>query len=163
MRTLRWCLAVFLLLVGAGMLLPAVYIAFWTDWLPKKELRPDEAKRVATARDYVELQRARIGRMPRPAEFQEWAKSAPSELRLDGVGFAYLPIDQSSYVFEWWGGNASMRWRSNGSAEVGEIRESDYFLFGSKLFDLTVFFGLAAAAIYSARIAMPRQRVGNAS
>ncbi len=161
MRVLGWCVPTILFLVGVAMLLPAIYTAFWTDWLPKNELRPSEVERIAMACDYVELHLARTRRMPWPAEFQGWANSAPGELRLEGVGFTYLPVNETSYVFEWWGGNSYMRWRSGSSVEIGEISESDYFFFGNKLFDLIVFLGLATGAICAARVTMPTRRVRN--
>ena len=151
MRSLLWLSSVLLMLVGFFFLIVGLFTAFATDWQPTKALRSDEKARIHAASMFVEARKKETGRLPVADEFQQWAQAAPETLRMDGVGFAYSPFKSSVYEFSWWGGNAWLRWKSDTtSTQLAEISSADYFMFGSKLFDLFVFFVLGTAAIFAA-------------
>ena len=156
MRALRWFGCVFLTLIALLLLVPGFYIAFTTDWQPTRELRGEDVARIRAASSFVESFKASKGRLPTWDEFGRWTKTAPDELRLEGVGFDYEKHNESTYIFAWYGGRGAwLWWKSNSGLDRANLSSQNYFIFGSKLADLVVFFGFAAAALWGARLAAP--------
>jgi len=159
MRTLRWFGSVLLVLIGLLLVVPGLFIAFTTDWQPTRELHEGEIARIRAADTFVENHKASAGRLPTTDEFGHWAKTAPSELRLDGVGFTYLKRDENTYIFDWYGGRGAwLWWQPKSGFDQANISSRDYFIFGSKLADLVVFLGLGAGALWAAKLAAPSKR-----
>jgi hypothetical protein len=150
MYTLRWIGSAFLVLLGLLLIAPGLIIAIATDWQPTRTLREDEVARIRAASAFVEINKTSTGRLPTTDEFKHWAESAPSQLRLDGVGFTYLPHEENDYIFDWYGGRGAwLSWKSHTRADLANISSRYYFIFGSKWADLLVFFGLGAAALWA--------------
>ena len=159
MHILRWIGSGFLVVFGLLLIVPGLIIAIAADWQPTRNLREDEAARIRAASAFVETHKAGTGRLPTADEFGHWAKSAPSQLRLEGVGFTYLPGDESTYVFDWYGGKGTwLWWQSRSRSDLANISSRDYFMFGSKLADLLVFLVFGAGALWGAKLTAPKRR-----
>lgn len=159
MYTLRWIGSAFLVLLGLLLIALGLMIAIATDWQPTRNLREDEIARIRAASAFVETIKISTGRLATTDEFKLWAESAPSQLRLDGVGFTYLPLEENDYTFDWYGGKGAwLSWKSHSRPDLASISSRYYFIFGSKWADLLVFFGLGAAALWGAKLAAPYRR-----
>jgi hypothetical protein len=157
MRALRCFSSLILLLLGLLLVVPGLFIAFTTDWQPTSKLYEHDIARIRAASTFVEKYKTNAGRLPTTDEFRRWAETAPSQLRLDGVGLTYLPRDENTYIFDWYGGRGAwLWWKSNSSLDRANIR--DYFIFGSKFVDLLVFLGFGAGALWGAKRVAPGKR-----
>jgi hypothetical protein len=153
MRWLLWLGSVLLLILGACLLVLGSYVAVSTDSTPTHKLNPAEVARVRAARLFVEAHRRVNGRMPEAADFETWARTAPEDVRFDGVGFSYSRRGAESYDFSWWGGESQLRSKADSASEhTAEISPEDYFVFGSKWLDLLVFIGAGLVAIAAASV-----------
>jgi hypothetical protein len=115
MKLVRIFCVVFFLLIALPLLAVACFVAMHTDAKPMHVLDVSEMARVDLAGQFVEYHFARYGRVPTSREFEVWADHAPSDLRLDGVGFTYSSIlgpDQKAYDFSFCEGDAFVKWRS---------------------------------------------------
>jgi len=148
-----------------------VVIGIWTsvsrDWHPTRDLGPDDSERIRVASAFIESSAKSVGRMPSIQEFGAWTRSAPPKLRLDGVGFTYVPSGTAigaPYEFQWYGGRGTwLSWSSDTSnAGLADISPSVYFVFGHKLVDLVVFFSLGALAFVFARWMVQADNAGDA-
>ena len=148
-----------LFLASLPFIVLGAHIAVNTDWQPMHTLDSMEVARIEAASRFVERHFTQHGRMPTTDDFQLWAGSAPSELRLDGVGFSYAPPTGAvvrEYAFSFWEGDAWVTWRSKFTGmSVAEISPATYFFTGSKLFDLLVFFDIGVAALFAAKVVAP--------
>ena len=147
----RWLAAAVVGMVGIACIAMAVWTLTARDWHPTRGLRSDDLNRIRITTEFVESSKKSLGRMPTMQEFDLWSRSAPTELRLDGVGFSYGPSGTTvgaAYAFDWYGGRGTwLSWRSDTlSPELADISPSVYFVFGHKLVDLVVFFGLGVLA-----------------
>ena len=147
----RWFAAAVVALVGFACIAVAMWTLVSRDWHPTRGLGSDDSKRIGAATVYVESCEKSLGRIPTVQEFAEWSRNAPTELRLDGIGFTYTTsgsADGATYAFQWYGGRGTwLSWSSNTSnPQLADISPSTYFIFGHKLLDIVIFFGLGALA-----------------
>ena len=160
-RPLWFCACIALALTGLSLSAIAYFIAFHTESQPIRNLGGDDRARIVAASSFVDSHRKKVGQLPTDEDFSLWAKAAPGELRYEGVGFRYQRNADSTYTFDWYGGRGIMLWwKSDSATYFANISKDSYFLFGSKWADLSVFFGFAVLAFWSARRSVAEAKKG---
>lgn len=104
MKLLRWVISIVLILISVPVSLYFLFILSKPAQAMHR-LDKDEIFRLRAANDYVQQYQQQYKLLPTPSDFEVWAKQAPEELRLDGVGFEYGRSRDSAnqnYYFSYW-------------------------------------------------------------
>ena len=141
---LRGLFSALLLVTSLLAFIFGTYIALNTESPPIMR-RLHHAALVEEASAFVNHHAAHHGRMPTTKEFESWA------IRRWGEDFYFSyssPSDasQTNYTFEFLEGGCRVKWRPDLPGMV-EVSAADYFLAGSQLSDLLLFFGIGLATL----------------
>jgi hypothetical protein len=154
---------VIVLLISLPFLAVGSLIAMYVDAKPLHVLDVSERARIDAAAQFVDDYFSHYGRVPTVDEFKIWADHAPSDLRLDGVGFEYSSLlgpSQKAYAFSFWEGGAWVTWQSTSPDKgVADVSPTDAFFAGSKWADLFIFFSTGIATLLVAIVLfLPKRR-----
>lgn len=161
MKLFRYFLAIFILLIGLAFLCGAYWLARYANSEQTRHLRGDEKQLVHNAMQHVNSFVKRNERLPTNEEYEAWRKDMSKEIHeYEGRGFtlskapfapeivdAFGKPPPNAFIVTFWNGRVWVQCASwYAKDDYGYVSNSDYYIFGSKLVDLSVlmFFGLTS-------------------